>query len=440
VPRPRPRLIWLALGLALVAAGCTDSDGEQSAGADPPAARATTAAPAPTTASPTSGSGTSAAPGTSTPRSDPGTTATSAPTTTTSTPRPDPAAASLTVLELATVDRPVDVVSGPDDALYVAEQGGRALRLEAAAGTPEVYLDLSDRVSTGNEQGLLGLEFTADRFYASYTDTDGTSMLVSWAFDGAGRPDLASEQVVLRVEQPFANHNGGDLAFGPDGYLYWSLGDGGSGGDPQGHGQNPATLLGSILRIEPTPDGPQPYAVPPDNPFADGRQGAPEVWVYGLRNPWRISFDSATGDLWIGDVGQSTVEEVDHLPAGTAAGANLGWNLVEGNEPFAGEPPEGHVPPVFTYGRDEGVSVIGGVMYRGSALPTLVGAYLFSDAFGGWIDALVVEPVDAAAADPAVEHFRLLADVGPISAFGQTADGEVVLTSLDGRVLALVPA
>jgi len=449
MPRPRKlcrqrlRMLCLAVGLALVAAACADSDDEQSAGADPPSNEDNPTAPSQTTAPPTSGSDTSAAPSTSS-GSDPGTTAsttlpTKPPSSTTPIPRPDPAAASLAVVELAAAERPVDIVSGPDGALYVAEQGGRALRMGATGGTPEVFVDLSDRVSSGNEQGLLGLEFADGRFYASYTDTAGTSKLVSWPLDEAGRPDLAAEQVVLSVAQPFANHNGGDLAVGPDGYLYWSLGDGGSGGDPQGNGQNPSTLLGSILRIEPTPDGPQPYAIPADNPFADGQQGAPEVWVYGLRNPWRFSFDTGTGDLWIGDVGQNAVEEVDHLPAGTATGANLGWNLVEGNEPFAGEPPDGHVPPVFTYGRDQGVSVIGGVVYRGSALPSLVGAYLFSDAYGGWIDALVVEPGDAAS-DPAVEHFRLLEDVGPISAYGQTADGEVVLTSLDGRVLALVAA
>jgi glucose/arabinose dehydrogenase len=239
--------------------------------------------------------------------------------------------------------------------------------------------------------------------------------------------------VLLTVEQPFPNHNGGQLAFGPDGYLYLGLGDGGSGGDPQGNGQNPATLLGSIVRID--VNGDEPYAIPADNPFADGAGGAPEVFLYGLRNPWRFSFDRGTGQLWIADVGQNAYEEIDRVDPAADAGANLGWNLMEASHCFvAGCSPEGLVLPITEYGRDAGCSVTGGFVYRGTAIEGLAGWYLFSDYCSGLIFGV---PSDAA---PGTAP-RLLLETGlSVSSFGQDSDGELYVADIaGGGIYRIVP-
>ena len=203
--------------------------------------------------------------------------------------------------------------------------------------------------------------------------------MTEFAFGDDGA-DPASERGVLFVDQPFSNHNGGALAFGPDGYLYVGLGDGGSAGDPMGNAQSLSTLLGKLLRISPRPSKGEPYAIPPDNPFV-GRDGArPEIWAYGLRNPWRFSFDTATGDLWIGDVGQNAWEEIDLEPAGSDGGSNFGWDRLEGTHPFEGSPAPDSIAPVFEYAHGDGsCSVTGGYVYRGERIPTLAGAYLFGD-------------------------------------------------------------
>lgn len=425
--RPIPALV-AALSLLAACGGDTDSADDAAADVAPTAttAAATTSEPATTPTSAAPSSTTSTAPLT-------------ASSTSTAPARPDLDAVEVTVTELAELAAPVDVVVGPDGDLYVAEKGGRVMRLaatEGGEGEPEELLDLAGRVSSGNEQGLLGLAFLDDRLYTSYTDTEGTSVLASWALAESGAPDPATEQTVLTVSQPFANHNGGDLVVGPDGLLYWALGDGGSAGDPEGNGQDPTTLLGSILRIRPTPGGPEAYEIPADNPFAGGDAGRDEVYVWGLRNPWRFSFDAATGDLWIGDVGQDRIEEVDRLPAGSAAGANLGWNAFEGTERYdgGGEPAGPVTGPVFEYGHDEGVSITGGYVYRGERIDGLAGAYVFADFAGGWVDAIAV------ADDGTVERRRLADDVGGVSSFGEGPDGELLITTLDGGLLRLDPA
>ena len=260
--------------------------------------------------------------------------------------------------------------------IYVLENG--ALRAEP-------YLDIADHVGReGNEQGLLGLALHPKYlengfFFVNYTDRKGNTVIARFTADPAAavaRPD--SEKVLLKVDQPYANHNGGGLAFGPDGYLYIGLGDGGSGGDPEGRGQKLNTLLGKLLRID--VDGGDPYAVPADNPYIQGG-GKKEIWAYGLRNPWRFSFDSQSGDLYIGDVGQNLWEEIDFLPAGTPGGVNFGWNYREGANAYAGEPPAGLAleDPVYQYPHPEGCSVSGGMVYRGEALPEFNGIYLFGD-------------------------------------------------------------
>ena len=229
-------------------------------------------------------------------------------------------------------------VRSGDRALYVAEKTGLVVALTPGSD-PRVVLDLTDRVSLGSEQGLLGLAFSPDgRFlYVDFTDVNGDTNVTEFAFGDDGA-DPASERRVLFVDQPFSNHNGGELVFGPDGYLYVGLGDGGSAGDPMGNAQSLSTLLGKLLRISPRPSKGEPYAIPPDNPFV-GRDGArPEIWAFGLRNPWRFSFDAATGDLWIGDVGQNAWEEIDVEPAGSDGGSNFGWDRLEGTHPFEGSP------------------------------------------------------------------------------------------------------
>jgi glucose/arabinose dehydrogenase len=324
--------------------------------------------------------------------------------------------------------------------LFVAEQEGAIRVVRDGALVDEPFLDISQRISAGGEQGLLGLAFHPDfptdpRFFVNYTDTNGDTRVSSFVVDPAtpDRADPGSEVRLLFVDQPYANHNGGALAFGPDGFLYIATGDGGSGGDPHGNGQSLGTLLGKILRIDvDKTEGDRAYAVPADNPFVGQAGALPEIFVFGMRNPWRMSFDRANGDLWIGDVGQSSWEEIDVVRSGTS-GQNFGWNLMEGDHCF--RPAEGCeepslVPPVTEYGRDEGSTVIGGPVYRGSEQPALVGGYIFAD-FGSsrfWL-------IDAASDGPTKPILAL--ENGPnVASFGEDEAGEIYATALaTGEVL-----
>jgi glucose/arabinose dehydrogenase len=362
-------------------------------------------------------------------------------TTTTEAPAP-PTTASVALDEVAvglegvaTLDAPVALVQRRGfDELVVAERGG-AVRVVDGGRVSAPIVEVG--TTTDGERGLLGIAFSPDgsHLYLSYTDERGDSRLDEWA-TGPGIEDVdpASHRNVLSVDQPFSNHNGGHIVFGPDGLLYYGLGDGGAAGDPEGRAQNPDELLGKVLRIDPRRSGDDPYAVPADNPFAGGG-GRGEVYITGVRNPWRFSFDRQNGDLWIGDVGQGAEEEIDLLPAGRAAGANLGWDRVEGNRPFEGEAPAGAVPPVFTYGRDEGYSVTGGYVYRGSAIPGLGGAYVFGDYGAGVVRALGIE------GGRVVSERSLGVETGPASlvSFAEDADGELYVLSLEGPIYRLVP-
>ncbi|HUF34215.1 MAG TPA: PQQ-dependent sugar dehydrogenase [Acidimicrobiales bacterium] len=347
------------------------------------------------------------------------------------------------LVEVARLDAPVAMAVRPghEDVLYLAERAGRVRLLRGDDVDPTPLLDITAATTTDAERGLLGLAFSpdGDRLYVSSTDPGGDSLLVEYAMgDAPDELDESSARTVMQVAQPFGNHNGGHITFGPDGFLWYGLGDGGGGGDPHGNGQDTSTLLGSLLRIDPRPNGDDPYGIPADNPFVDGG-GRAEIWAYGLRNPWRFTFDRATDDLWIADVGQSRVEEVNHLPAaeGTGRGANLGWNRLEGSEAFEGQPPADHTLPVFEYARTGArCSVTGGHVYRGSAVPALVGAYVWGDYCESQVHAIAVKrgEVTAEAA------LGVGVDPGTLASFGQDAAGELYVLSLGGSVWRLEAA
>jgi glucose/arabinose dehydrogenase len=359
----------------------------------------------------------------------------------------------LTTQEIAALDSPVAMTARPSTPdLYIAEKRGtvRLVKVTTAPGstTPRYQLqntpvlDLSDEVIDQGERGLLGLAFSSDgrELYVNFTSRpDGRTVVLEYVLGDRITVDERSRRQLLEVEQPAANHNGGHLVLGPDGYLYIGLGDGGGAGDPDGNGQDPSTLLGSILRIDPeegTED--EPYAVPAGNPFADGEDGAPEVWLYGARNPWRFSFDKTTGDLWIGDVGQGEWEEVDRLPsvAGFDAGrgANLGWDRMEGSHEFEGDNPAGAILPVHEYSHEEGCSITGGYVYRGTSISELQGSYLFADYCAEGLRAIQLD------GDAVIDERTWDLPAGGVQSFGQDGDGELFVLLESGPVLKLVPA
>jgi glucose/arabinose dehydrogenase len=341
----------------------------------------------------------------------------------------------------ARFDRPLWVGAIPGTGrMLVLEQGGRALAV-AADGTTTPFLDLTAAVALPGgytEEGLLALVFHPRfaenrRCFVWYTTRQGgrlRTVLAEWRAAADGLAVVAgSEQVLLAIPQPFANHNGGDLHFGADGMLYLAVGDGGSGGDPQNHAQRLDSLLGKVLRLDvDRRDGANPYAVPPDNPFI-GRAGArPEIWAYGLRNVWRMAFDRTTGELWAGDVGQNAWEEITLI----VRGGNHGWRLREGFEPFkGGERQDGMVEPVWAYGRGDGKSVTGGLVYRGAAMPALQGVYLFGD----WQSRRIWGLRRGADGKPTVRQVGTAP--GQLASFGTDAAGEPLIACFDGRIYAL---
>lgn len=323
--------------------------------------------------------------------------------------------------------------------LYLAERAGQVVHVDPATGDLTTIVDISADVTDGRESGLLGIAFSpdGDRLYLSYSDLDNVTTTVEFPFVD-GEVDPAGQRMVFRQEQPFGNHNGGNIAFGPDGYLYIGLGDGGSGGDPLGSGQDLSTTLGAILRIDPLADCASTdcvdgaYAIPADNPFVGG-EGVPEIWAFGVRNPWRFSFDTDTGDLWVGDVGQNSVEEVTFLPSPDAGrGANLGWALMEANAPFrGGSAPPDHVGPIVEYANDgTNCSVTGGFVYRGEGIPFLDGVYLYGDYCAG--NVLGVRQSGGEVAEEL--DLGLNAGENQLASFGQDADGEVYVLTLGGTL------
>jgi len=342
-------------------------------------------------------------------------------------------------------DRPIFVGNAGDASgrLFVVEKQGRILVVQNGQVRNDPFLDITDRVrSEAYEQGLFSVAFhpgypTNGRIFVDYTDHNGDTVVSEFAADpGQARADPQSERVLLQIEQPYQNHNGGMLAFGPqDGYLYISAGDGGSGGDPLGHGQNAASLLGSLLRIDVDTDSV--YAIPVDNPFASQPGKRAEIFAYGLRNVWRFSFDRVTGDLWLADVGQNDLEEVHLALAPLRGGLNFGWNIMEGSACFPPVMPtcntEGLQIPIAEYGRDYGCSITGGYVYRGRAFPALAGAYIFGDYCSGRVWTLQLNEQGAWQMIQRADFDFL------IPTFGEGGDGEIYLTDdAGGRLLRVI--
>jgi glucose/arabinose dehydrogenase len=331
-----------------------------------------------------------------------------------------------------------------DPRLFVVEKTGRVRIVEEERVLPAPFLDLSDEVSNGSEQGLLSLAFHPDyasngRFFVNYTDRAGDTRIVEFRVSSdADRADPAPVRTILTVDQPFSNHNGGLALFGPDGMLYIGMGDGGSGGDPEENAQNLGTLLGKLLRID--VDGAVPYTVPADNPFVEQAGARGEIWAYGLRNPWRFAFDRESDDLTIADVGQNRFEEVNAV-RGAGRGLNYGWDVMEGNacfEPGEGCDRSGLTLPVVVYDHGDGCSVTGGYVYRGSAISSLRGIYFYSDYCGGFIRSF---RFDGSRASDERRWPELEPPGGDrqVTSFGEDAAGELYLTTDGGSVYKIVP-
>ena len=336
------------------------------------------------------------------------------------------------------LDRPLFLTHAGDQSgrIFVVEKTGRILIFKDGVQLAEPFLDIVRLVnSQSSERGLLGLAFHPNyaengQFFVNYTDLNGDTVVARYQVSNdENRADPNSQEILLNISQPYSNHTGGMIAFGPDGYLYIGMGDGGSGGDPQGNAQSPNTLLGKILRID--VDGGTPYGIPDGN--APG--GRPEIWALGVRNPWRFSFDRATGDMLIGDVGQNQWEEIDILPARILGGINLGWNFYEGTHPYTGTPPEGNnfIFPVIEYQHAGGTcSVTGGYVYRGSLLPDWQGVYLFGDYCTGTVWGALP---DSSGNWQTEQLFDLQAS---LSSFGEDENGELYLIDLGGTIYTLV--
>lgn len=338
--------------------------------------------------------------------------------------------------------KPVDIVNAGDDRLFIVEQDGR-IRIIQADGTVRdtPFLNIDPIVnSASNERGLLGLAFHPNYaengyFYVNYINSAGDTHISRFSVspDNPNIADPQSELLLLEVDQPYSNHNAGDLNFGPDGYLYFGLGDGGSGGDPQANGQNRQKLLGKMLRLD--VDNGDPYTIPPTNPFAQSTDTRPEIWAIGLRNPWRFSFDRLTGDMWIGDVGQDSWEEVDFQPAGSTGGENYGWRCYEGLVPFNTNgcgPESDYTKPVQVYANNSqmGCSITGGFVYRGSQYPDLYGHYLYTDYCSGRIWSLYPNPQGG------FFNTQLLQGLtGQYVSFGENSDGELFLAGISSGII-----
>jgi glucose/arabinose dehydrogenase len=420
--------VLVALG---VVAGCGDDD--QALEPGPTVTFATQSTNPDTTAATTATTGSAATESTAAASTEPTPATTASPATTA--PLGDPV---VTLVPVGPAfEQPVDVaVRANDTTAYVVERVGRITPLRDGEAGPPV-LDITDLTEGEGERGLLGLAFTSDgaTAYVNHTDNAGDTVIAEYAVAADGTFDESSRRVLLTIEQPYGNHNGGGVVIGPDGMLYIGMGDGGAADDPERYSLNVTSLLGKMLRIDPTPSGDLPYTVPADNPFVSVEGARPEIWSVGLRNPWRFSFDSETGDLWIADVGQNELEEINAAWAGDGAGRglNFGWSAFEGTQRFnTDQPADGATPPVFEYEHgDRGCSVSGGARYRGPEIPALVGWYVFGDYCSGELTALQID-------GRTVVRSLLIGQQPQNVAVTVGPDGELWAVSIGGEVARIV--
>ena len=358
-----------------------------------------------------------------------------------------PSAEAIRLTEFARdFSRPIFMTHAGDGSgrLFVVEQTGKIWIMLDGVLSNFPFLDISGVISPSanrqySEQGLLGLAFHPQYlsngvFFVNYTDQRGDTIVARYRVS-LSNPDIAdasSSKMIFKLAQPYANHNGGHIAFGPDGYLYIGLGDGGSANDPLGAGQNRMLLLGSMLRID--IDGALPFEIPADNPFVGDEKARDEIWAYGLRNVWRFSFDRQTGDMYIGDVGQNKWEEINFQPADSEGGENYGWNVWEASQPFAGGTAESHVPPIFEYPHSLGCSVTGGYVYRGKAIPQLEATYIFGDYCTGRMWVTYRDP------DMQWQTEAFLNTGMAISSFAEDEDGEIYVIDYAGIIYRIDPA
>ena len=333
--------------------------------------------------------------------------------------------------------QPLDLQSPNDDSnrIFIVEKTGmiKVFSNSSDVDSFQTFLDIGSRISTESEQGLLGMAFHPNfsangYFYVHYSPNTTTSRISRFTAGGNNTADLGSELVIMDIPQPFTNHNGGQLAFGPDGFLYLAIGDGGSAGDPDNNAQNTGNLLGTILRVDiDNPDSGRNYGIPSDNPFIGQSITRDEIYAFGLRNPWRMSFDTGTGNLWVGDVGQNAIEEIDII----TSGGNYGWKLFEGTSCFSGNCDNtGLVPPIFEYGQSNGDrSITGGYVYRGSNLSTISGKYIYGDFVSGRIWALELDGSD---------NEELLSSGLNIASFGTDTNEELYICTFDGAIYRFV--
>ena len=365
-----------------------------------------------------------------------------APGTPTATAPPNPRNARFTLTPVAKVDDPIAMAVRTGDAdLYFAEHVGRVVAVRGGKLDATPVIDLRDTIAAGGERGLLGLAFSVDgqTMFVNYTNTDGDTRVDAYPMRSNKTADRRARRELVAIKQPQANHNGGNLVTGPDGMLWIGTGDGGNGGDegpghaPGGNGQSLRTLLGKLLRIDPTPNAKGTVGVPADNPYVKGG-GLPQIWAYGLRNPWRFSFDAETGALVIADVGQDKWEEIDWVAPGTKPPLNFEWPLREGTHEFRGARPAGGIDPILEYPHDGRCSITGGYVYRGTKIPNLVGTYLFADYCG---NTLRGTPVGARVKG---EDIDLGVKATSVNSFGQDQNRELYVLSKDDGVLRLDPA
>ncbi|MEP7201488.1 MAG: PQQ-dependent sugar dehydrogenase [Ilumatobacteraceae bacterium] len=427
--RPRQATSIVLGALVLLAAACSSESSPADVGTVGPSSSGSRAST--TAAQPAGTTGTATV--TSTP-AVPADTATGA-ASTPATPLGDPVTS---LVQTDDFEQPVGMSWRPTDGtIYIVEQTGRIVIMDNGQRGP-VALDMTDLTSAGGERGLLGLAIGPDssKAYVNYTNNDGDTTIDEYAINADGTFDSNSQREVLRFDQPYSNHNGGDLQFGPDKMLYIGTGDGGSGGDPDRRALDLSEWLGKMLRIDPRPTADGGYTVPPDNPYV-GLDGArPEIWSIGLRNPWRYSFDRLTGDLWIADVGQGDWEEVDvgWAADGAGRGLNFGWSAWEGSHRFnEDQSPDGATHPIFEYQHGSaGCAISGGVRYRGAAIPALVGWYVYGDYCANQVRALKIEGT-------VVTNEVLLGEVPTVTAVSEGPDGELFVASLHGPVYAITP-